>query len=115
MRRTVSGITSAVNSPPPQAVTVRQTPFTAMLSPTRVPSVTVRAAIRSAVPAARLVMARTVPISSMIPVNIRSFLGISVDQQVGTDLLNGADIERLRVRHFREPGAADGGFCILPA
>ncbi len=70
VRRMVSGITSAVKIRPEMDVTVRQTPFTAMLSPTTVPSVTVSAVIFKAVPALPALMAPTVPISSMIPVNI---------------------------------------------
>src|SRR5450759_4394433 len=70
VRRTVSGITSAVKPPGRSPVTVRQTPSLRMLSPTAAPSVTTGAAATSSTalfsPTRRL---RSVPTSSTIPVN----------------------------------------------
>jgi hypothetical protein len=68
--RSVSTATSAENSLLPISTTVRQTPLTEMLSPSAVPSSTVAADNeRRAAPASRR-SAFTVPISSMIPVNM---------------------------------------------
>ena len=69
VRRSVSGIASAVKCPLP-GVTVRQTPLTAILSPVAVPSSTLEASISSTTPEPPPRMERTVPISSIIPVNI---------------------------------------------
>ncbi len=71
-RLSVSGMTSARNAPPRTAFTVRQTPFTAMLSPVRVPSKTVWARTSSSADWAAFLTAPSVPTSSMIPVNKRS-------------------------------------------
>ena len=69
VRRTVSGMTSAVKAPSDRAVTVRQTPLTAMLSPTAVPSSTFSARIHREL----ALTARTMPVSSMMPVNMDYF------------------------------------------
>ncbi len=69
----VSTATSAENPLLSSSTTVRQTPFTQMLSPSAVPPSTVEAeTARRAAPASCL-SAFTLPISSMIPVNISYF------------------------------------------
>ena len=67
--RRVSGMTEALKWPLP-GDTVRQTPFTAMLSPSLVPSSTLEAPISRTAPSAPPVTDLTVPVSSIIPVNI---------------------------------------------
>ena len=69
-RRIVSAITSAVKLPVVIFVAVRQTPFTAMLSPTLLPSVTVLQATVSLADFSPCLISLISPISSMIPVNI---------------------------------------------
>ena len=68
VRRTVSGITSAEKPCASNEVTVRQMPFTAMLSPMCASDWTRCAPIESTPPERRA----NVPTSSMIPVNISS-------------------------------------------
>ena len=70
LRRRVSGMTSAVKWSSPMRTTVRQTPFTAMLSPMAVPSSTLDAVSSSSHRFGAWFSRRTVPISSTIPVNI---------------------------------------------
>ena len=70
LRYNVSGIASAVKQLPDNDVTVRQTPLTAMLSPSEVPSMTLRAlTVICALLLPRQILF-IVPVSSIIPVNI---------------------------------------------
>src|ERR1022692_4807612 len=68
----VSPITSAVNAPPDMAVTVRQTPLTAIESPVAVPAVTRGPRTVSLAASPSLSSATTSPSSSTIPVNTAS-------------------------------------------
>ena len=68
-RRRLSAMTSAEKLSPVIETTVRHTPFVAMLSPILVSSSTVFACIVSRAPFAPCSMRRTVPISSIMPVN----------------------------------------------
>lgn len=72
LRRNVSCMTSALNWVAPSEVTVRQTPFTAMESPSRVRSSTVRASMDRTAEWAPRRSVLTVPISSTMPVNMVS-------------------------------------------
>src|SRR5450759_1084754 len=82
----VSCMTSTVNDEPSMSTTVRQTPETAIDSPTLVPSSTRFAATLSA-PAG--VSSMTLPLSSIMPVNMRSSSGwICGYLQVGADSLD---------------------------
>ena len=69
-RRSVSGITSAEKEVAANCVTVRQTPFTAMLSPNCVPFSTTSAAMCSTQRTGVCSIRKTEPISSTIPVNM---------------------------------------------
>src|SRR5262245_18032237 len=71
VRLRVSGPTSNTNPAERRSMTVRHTPFTAMLPPMSVPSIVTDALISSAATRGPTLIARTVPTSSTIPVNIR--------------------------------------------
>src|SRR5262249_46726287 len=64
------------------STTVTQQPFTAIESPTRTSSSTVRAVISSRAPPSRGSMARTRPSSSMIPVNMSAVPGLVLEAHV---------------------------------
>src|SRR5215471_9044461 len=70
LRRRVSGATSAENESGRTSTAVRQTPLTAMLTPSLASESTVAQRTPRRAPAARLSIAATVPSSSIIPVNI---------------------------------------------
>ena len=70
----VSCMTSALNIPCESSVTVRQIPFTAILSPGLVPSSTFEAQILSLAEIGFFIMSAITPVSSTIPVNIRYIL-----------------------------------------
>ncbi len=91
-RFSVSCMTSAVNACGMSLVTVRQIPFTAMLSPTFIPASTFSALIVSTAQFAPREIVSIVPTSSTIPVNIvyrLSFLSIhniTLDEEIITKL-----------------------------
>ena len=91
-RFSVSCMTSAVNACGMSLVTVRQIPFTAMLSPTFVPASTFSALIVRTAEFAPREIVSIVPTSSTIPVNIvyrLSFLSIhniTLDEEIITKL-----------------------------
>ena len=77
-RFSVSCMTSAVNACGMSLVTVRQIPFTAMLSPTFAPASTFSALIVSTAEFAPREIVSIVPTSSTIPVNIVYRLSFSI-------------------------------------
>src|SRR3989475_13097085 len=77
-RESVSFETSAANESDFTSSAVRQTPLTAIESPSLDPSVTVRASITMRASSPRFSISRTRPSSSMIPVNIRENFGLRI-------------------------------------
>ena len=94
VRPRVSATTSAAHQPGPSSTTVRQQPFTAMESPTRLPSMTVTASNTRRAPS----LDANVPSSSTSPVNIPSsrydtvgLCGQQIDTNIRAQALQGAD------------------------
>src|SRR5437763_9017241 len=111
-RRSVSGMASKATVSGPVSTAVRQTPFTAMLSPIAVSRAIVAARTTSRAPAGVVWIESTVPSASMIPVNI--VLHVTGHQVIFAEPANAQITNAERLAHAGAAAAAHRSRRVAP-